>query len=963
MHFATYQSRLETDLSSNFATEHTHRPSLEDLIEKSFQGIDAVNEPRRQKYNAPDFIVTKGKAQIGHIETKAIDVDLNKIERSDQMKRYLKAFDNLILTDYLEFRWYVRGNHRRTVRLADLEGKNKITATLYGAQQLEALLSEFVNTRVPIKSSKELATRMAFFAKQMREVIMSAYWDEVKGLSERRPLNEQLESFKEVLIHDLTPLQFADLYAQTLCYGLFAARIKIADANRAPNSVDPSSGFFPVTASIPDDDAPLNRLNALYGLRSNPLLRNLFGHFAITDTHPDVDWALRDVENLLANAAFDDIAREFGKNKRQSDPVLHFYETFLNAYDLALKEKRGIYYTPEPVVGYIVRSVDHILKQDFKLEGLKDASKVSVTKGKRTEEVHRVQILDPAAGTGTFLHSIINHIYDSHKNNRGMWPGYVKQHLLPRLHAFELLLAPYVIAHLKIDFQLADLGYQLSNDERLNIFLTNTLEEPQTYEGSFGFMGPLLREAREASRVKQAAPVMVVLGNPPYSGHSANSGDRVMWINQLMRGKDIKTGKKVGSYFEVDGEPLNERNPKWLNDDYVKFIRFAQWRIEQTGHGVLAFVTNHGYLDNPTFRGMRQSLMQTFDDIYILDMHGNARKKEVAPDGSKDENVFDIMQGVAIGIFVRRKQGTMTPTVKHAHLWGERETAEEEAVSDKYTWLAENDASTTSWTELKPQSPLYLFTPQDTNLAKEYEKGWRVTDAMPVNSVGIVTARDRLTIHFKKSSAWRTVKDFAERPVEEAREKYNLGSDARDWKVALAQKDLKISGMTEQKLTPILYRPFDTRYTYYTGTSRGFHCMPRNEVMQHMILGKNLGLIATKQTRDKWDVLATDNPMGHKSLAAYDINNLFPLYLYPDPNKVNYEPTDAPGSRRPNLAPEFVTELTQKLGLEFIPDVKATSPKRSALKTFFITLTRSFTPPATGNVTPTFSSKTFPECR
>ena len=781
MYFATYQSRLETDLSSTFATEHTHRASLEDLIEKSFQGIDAVNEPRRQKYNAPDFIVTKGRAQIGHIETKAIGVDLNKIERSDQMKRYLKAFDNLILTDYLEFRWYVRGNHRRTVRLADLEGKSKITATLYGEQQLGALLSEFVNTRVPIKSSKELATRMAFFAKQMREVIMSAYTDEVSGASERRPLSEQLESFKKVLIHDLTPLQFADLYAQTLCYGLFAARIKIVDANREPNSVNPSSGFFPVTASIPDDDAPLNRLNALYGLRSNPLLRNLFGHFAITDTHPDVDWALRDVENLLANAAFDDIAREFGKNKRQSDPVLHFYETFLNAYDLALKEKRGIYYTPEPVVGYIVRSVDHILKQDFKLEGLKDASKVSITKGKKTEEVHRVQILDPAAGTGTFLHSIINHIYDSYKNNRGMWPGYVKQHLLPRLHAFELLLAPYVIAHLKIDFQLADLGYQLTNDERLNIFLTNTLEEPQTYEGSFGFMGPLLSEAREASRVKQAAPVMVVLGNPPYSGHSANSGDRVMWINQLMRGKDIKTGKKVGSYFEVDGEPLKERNPKWLNDDYVKFIRFAQWRIEQTGHGVLAFVTNHGYLDNPTFRGMRQSLMQTFDDIYILDMHGNTRKKEVSPDGSKDENVFDIMQGVAIGIFVRRKQGTVAPTVKHAHLWGERETAKDErAVSDKYGWLAESDISTHPWTELKPQSPFYLFTPQNNDLAKEYEQYPKITEIMPINSVGIVTARDRLTIHFKEIDAWRTVKDFAERPVEKARERSKYGTKRQE---------------------------------------------------------------------------------------------------------------------------------------------------------------------------------------
>src|SRR5205807_1694706 len=437
--------------------------------------------------------------------------------------------------------------------------------------------------------------------------------------------------------------------------------------------------------------------------------------------------------------------------------------------------------------------------------------------------------------------------------NAGMWSSYVRQHLLPRLFGFELLMAPYAMAHIKLAMQLAAIdlpkeerstwGYDFESDERLGIYLTNTLDE--AHKRSDVLFGRYISdEANEAAKVKQSYPVMVVLGNPPYSGHSANKGD---WIKDLLRGKDSQTGKVTGNYFEVDGQSLGERNPKWLNDDYVKFMRFAQWRIEKTGYGVLAFITNHGYLDNPTFRGMRQSLMQTFDDIYILDLHGNSKKKERSPDGTKDENVFDIQQGVAIGIFIKRqKKASLSSAVNiyHAHLWGSREVYEKIGqkllIGGKYHWLADHDITTTEWVRIEPQLPFYLFTPRDIDLSTEYEKSMKLTDILPVNSTGIVTARDTLTIHWDIDAAWKTVYDFVSLPSETARTKYNLDKDVRDWKVTMAQADLKSSGPSKSNLVPILYRPFDIRYTYYTGKSRGFHCMPRGDVMRHMLRGGNI---------------------------------------------------------------------------------------------------------------------------
>lgn len=895
-----YLRKIEKVYQTGNATEHTYRSTLQELLETLFPGISATNEPKRIKCGAPDFIITNKQTPLGYIETKDIGVSLDQVERTDQMKRYLGSLANLILTDYLEFRWYVSGQHRMTIHLAKVGANHKLLPENGGAEKLADLLQGFMLTQTPtVSNPKELATRMAALAQLIRSAIHLAFESEEGGGS----LHIQMEGFKQVLLPDLTYEQFADMYAQTICYGLFAAR-----CNEKPGIT-------------------FTREHATYDIpKTNPFLRKMFNYIAGPDLDDRIVWVVDDLAELLNRSDMSAILQDFGKRTRQEDPVVHFYETFLAQYDPKLREVRGVYYTPEPVVSYIVRSVDYLLKKDFDLsQGLADATKLKAASsgGKYGLEAHKVQILDPATGTGTFLYYVIRQVYEMFKDNMGMWSSYVSQHLLPRLFGFELLMAPYAVAHLKLGLELAQTGYDFKNNERLRVYLTNTLEE-EFEVGRLPFAEWLVEEATAAGNVKYDAPVMVVLGNPPYSGHSANKGK---WITDLLHDKG-------GNYFEVDGKTLGERNPKWLNNDYVRFIRFAQWRIERTGYGILAFITDNSYLDSPTFRGMRQSLMQIFDEIYILDLHGNSKKKERSPDGTKDENVFDITQGVAIGIFVKRQKSMdalQMSTIHHADLWGLREVFEKigqisQLTGGKYYWLAEHDLATTQWTKLVPKTPLYLFVPRHVDLLKEYEQGKSVTEIMPLSSAGIVTARDGLTIHWNSDDIWRTVTNFNSLSIEDARVKYNLGQDTRDWKIGLAQQDLRASGLSKDKLVPILYRPFDVRYTYYTGNSRGFHCMPRGETMRHILAGRNLGLITTRQTRDKWDVLATNIILGHKSLAAYDINTLFPLYLYPDLNKKELFDIDqlsnTPGGRRPNFSPSFIATISAKLNMQFILDGK-----------------------------------------
>lgn len=897
-----YLRKIEKDLTAGNATEHTYRSALKTLIESLGTDISATNEPKREQYGAPDYIVSKAAAPIGYIEAKDIGKPLDVIEREEQLKRYRQGLHNLILTDYLEFRWYVWGEHRLTARLARVAENGRLKAVKNGAEEVAALLHEFLHSRVAIiNNPRELAVRMAALARLIRTTILEIFAVENSGGT----LHAQMEGFRRVLLHDLTEAQFADMYAQTIAYGLFAARCNTKT------------------------DGPFIREQAAYDLpKTNPFLRRMFSHIAGPDLHEQLIWIVKDLTSILERTDIAAILKDFGKSTRREDPVVHFYETFLAAYDPKMREARGVYYTPEPVVSYIVRSVDHILKTDFGLkDGLADAAKIKVKNagGEAEKEIHRVLILDPATGTGTFLHQVIHQIHDTlcARGQQGAWGGkngYVARHLLPRLFGFELLMAPYAVAHMKLGLLLDQTGYDFGSDERLRIYLTNTLEEALQLRDLPPFTRWLAEESNAAADVKADVPVMVVLGNPPYSYESVNTGE---WIS-----------KKIRDYYQVDGQKLDERNPKGLQDDYVKFIRFAQWRIEQTGYGVLAFVTNHGYLDNPTFRGMRQSLMKTFDEIYILDLHGNSKKKEKCPDGSKDENVFDIQQGVAIGIFVKRQSaGKDTAVVRHAHLWGLREVfvndAREEKmpVSGKYVWLRENAIETTGWTSLKPQSPHYLFVPQDAGLQSEYDQGWKLTDAITSYSVGVSTSRDKLSIQLNEEEMMSIVRDFSSLPPEIAREKYDLGKDTRDWTVLLAQEDLNKSNYLNSNIRKIFYRPFDERYTYYTGKTRGFLSMPRAEIMHSMIEGENLAICSNRQVNgDFRHVFATRQIVDGNavSLATRERTYVFPLYTYPSASANNLFDNDdlvsEQNNRHSNLAPAFVADFSIRLQMNFIHD-------------------------------------------
>jgi predicted helicase len=501
-----------------------------------------------------------------------------------------------------------------------------------------------------------------------------------------------------------------------------------------------------------------------------------------------------------------------------------------------------------------------------------------------------------------------------------MWTGYVKNHLLPRLFGFELLMAPYAVAHFKLSMQLAgrDLppemaekwAYIPEEGERLGVYLTDALEEAHEMTGLPLFTQWVSDETIAANKVKRHLPVLVVMGNPPYSYESENNGE---WISSLIR-----------DYYEVDGKPLGERNPKGLQDDYVKFIRFAQWRVEQSGSGIVAFISNNGYLDNPTFRGMRQSLMKTFDEIYILDLHGNSKKKEVSPDGSKDENVFDIQQGVSIGVFVKKTQEIDNAKIYHADLWGRR--------ANKYETLLEDEIKTTNWNRLDPKSQFYLFTPQDKNLLEEYNHCNSINSVFDLNSVGIATSRDKLTIHFSANNALNVVEKFVSMSPEQARAEFNLGKDTRDWKVHLAQEDLKKNETSIDFVKRILYRPFDFRYTYYTGVTRGFISMPRYKLIRHM-LHSNMGLFVGRQGQaiggDEWNLIFCGNVMEDYNLYRRGNNACFPLYIYPDADERGqkslfdtpvWQADEANDGRVPNLDPAFVAEISEKLGLVFQPN-------------------------------------------
>ena len=805
-----YLDEINKKLKTGKATEPTYYPALQYLIE-SQHNVQAINQPQRVKCGAPDFIIEKNKIPIGYIEAKDIDTNLAQVEKSEQLERYLSSLNNLILTDYLTFKWYINGKHRDTVKIGE-KVSNRIIPIPKKENEFEQLISSFLSVAAPtITTAEELAKNLANKTKIINTSILKTF--ELND-SDSQWLHKWLKAFQDVLLKNLKKEEFSDMFSQTLTYGFFAAWIH------------------------DNDKIEFSRFSAAKILpKTNPFLRKLFAQFVQKDMPDTIDWAVDEIVEILKHTDRKKILQHFNIGNRKDDPVVHFYETFLSAYNPKLKEMRGVYYTPQPIVSYIVKSTDLILKKHFKKE-----------KGLADDET---LILDPATGTGSFLFKVLEQINSNFKHNKGIWNSYVSDKLLKRLYGFEILMAPYSVAHLKLGMQLQDTDYNFKKDERLAVYLTNTLEEAAKKSQQLLFEW-ISDEANKASDIKKDKPIMVILGNPPYSGESANKGK---WINNLLRGSDLITGKSVSNYFKCDGYPLKERNSKWLNDDYVKFIRFAQWRIEQTGYGVISFITNHSFLENITFRGMRESICQTFDEIYILNLHGSVRKKQQIKK-CKDENVFDIQQGVSINFFIKKR--TESSRKKKAKVFRSDILG---ARSQKYDFLSKNTINNTQWTEVKPVSPYYFFKIQDHNLWSEYNVSWKISDIFYSKSIGIVTARDSLTIHFSAKEAWNTVQTFSSLTAEEARHKYNLKKDSDDWQIALAQKDLKNSRLLKENIHAICYRPFDKRFTYYTGQSKGFHCRPREKTMKHMLSKENIALNICRQTNtEKWShVLVTDN--------------------------------------------------------------------------------------------------------
>lgn len=771
-----YIDNLNKRFQTGISREHAYRGDLQLLLETILKDVQVINEPARITCGAPDYILMKKDIPVGYIEAKDIAVDLNSKSQKEQFDRYKASLTNLIFTDYMDFHFYRDGQFVNSIRIAEIVN-GSIVGRSDQFDHFEQLIKDFAQMiSQTIKSPTKLAGMMAGKARLLANIIEQAVSSDEKNEANSQ-LKDQYKAFQNVLLHDITHKAFADMYAQTIAYGMFAARYH--DPTIPTFSREEAATLIP---------------------HSNPFLRKLFQSIAGYDLDSRIAWIVDDLVQIFLASDVAQIMKNFGKNTKQDDPIIHFYETFLAAYDPLLRKSRGVWYTPEPVVNFIVRAVDDILKTEFNLpQGLADTSKTKIQvdyQGKKVEqEVHRVQVLDPATGTGTFLAQVIKHIHQKFKNQAGIWPKYVENDLIPRLNGFELLMTSYAMAHLKMDILLTETGFTNPNNKRFKIFLTNSLEE--AHENQFNLFSQWLsQEANEANAIKKDTPVMCVIGNPPYS---VSSNNKSPWIENLVA--DYKKN-------------LNERNIQPLSDDYIKFIRFGQHFIEKNGEGILAYISNNSFIDGLIHRQMRKNLLETFDKIFILDLHGNSKKQEVCKDGSPDQNVFDIMQGVSINIFVKsqKKNKNELGKVFHFDLQGKR--------NDKYSFLNDNNLNSISWDNILFKAPEFLFSKMDFELKTKYDFGFSLDKLFPLNNVGFTAARDNSLIHFEKGKVEELLTDLTSMELENIRIKHQFGPDSRDWTLQGAINDIKAK--TERNISIVDYRPFDFRYSHLSNQTKGF---------------------------------------------------------------------------------------------------------------------------------------------
>ena len=865
--FQSYLDAIAELTARGDAREESYYSALEQLLTDfaAAQGrsVQVTVLPKPTEAGNPDFRIWDGSHQvIGYIEAKTPGAKLDLIETSQQLQRYLHTFPNVILTDFYEFRLYRDGVLLKSAVLARayVAQTLKLKPPAEQVDALKELLESFFDFSHPPRLTPEalsvdLARRTRFLRDEVIRPELAQKQKDIYGF---------YEAFEKYLIAGLSEEQFADLYAQTIAYGLFAARTRAKNTFHRRMAHD----LIPSTIGI---------------------LRDIFQFISLGKPSKQMEVIVDDIAAVLNVADVQAILEQYYRQGKGDDPILHFYETFLAEYDPETRERRGVYYTPVPVVSYIVRAVHELLQSRFDLaDGLADP---------------QVTLLDPAAGTLTFPAEAIRVAFETYtqKYGKGGGANFLRQHILPHFYAFELLMAPYAIGHIKIGFLLEALGAPLANGERFQFYLTNTLEMEDLEQITIPGLSSLSEESHQAARVKKIEPILVILGNPPYSGISANTN---RWTEWLLKSEH----NGLQSYYTVDEQALGEKNPKWLQDDYVKFLRFAQWKIHRAGRGIVAMITNHSYLDNPTFRGMRQSLLKTFDEIYLLDLHGNSLKRETAPDGGPDENVFDIRQGVAIGIFVKHGKAKHR-RVYHADLYGRRE--------EKYAWLKSRTLKTARYRTIRPQSPFYFFIPRDTENARAYLSWPQIAEIFPIHSVGVVTARDGFAIAFEKRELHNRILQFQniERlPDDVLKQAYGL-KDKPGWSLAKARQTVQRETEAQRRIHPILYRPFDVRYVFY---HEAVIERPRAEVMHHMLAGENLALITHK--REELDVawahaLVTNLITEHGVTSSKTTNYHFPVYLYQDGTKQELRP-----QRKPNLADWLLPKLRAAYGFPPSPE-------------------------------------------
>ncbi|WQZ37379.1 N-6 DNA methylase [Helicobacter pylori] len=808
--------------------ELAHRSFLQNLLNRLKDHFNKEfkieHEPKKEQGSQPDFRVSFQGLNIGYIENKRVGVNLNQLLKSDQIRKYLELNPNLMLTDYLNFAWVGKDENnapliKKEISIASLDELSKpLKPKPQTERDLIGLFKSFFNHEAtPITNAKDFATHLSPCTRYLKDALIK-YQEETQ-------VSSIFNNFKEYLYEELSFEDFSDALAQTLTYSLFLAKL---------NHPFEKINLDNVMSSIPKNFA---------------VIREMADFLKKLDGIKEIQWLLNEILSSINHVDMDSILKDLNDDK---DPYLHFYETFLSAYDPKLRESKGVYYTPDSVVKFIINALDSLLKTHFKDAplGLKSAL-----------DNENIKLLDFATGTGTFLLEAFRKALEMRKTSDGgiSTKEDKYQNLLKQFYGFEYLIAPYAIAHLNLSQAFKEeFKKPLKENDALKIILTNTLIQPSEIAAYRGLNPIFETELLNAQEIKKDENILIITGNPPYSGASSNEGlfewevkatygiepefqtieiEKKVKLTDKIKTllKNIQTQKQGGSKKALKElknlhskyKLQNEQNPKWILDDYVKFMRFAQNKIESLGHGLFGFISNSAFLDNPTFRGLRRSLLECYDELYILNLHGNARKKEKTPQGADDENVFNIKQGVSINLFVKKAQ-TTKKKIHYCDVYGER--------AEKYAFLAQNDLNSIEWLELTPRKPFYLLIPQETSLLDEYEQGFSVQDMFQVGSTGICSQRDHVVFHKDKESLLKLLKDFSTLEPSELRRKYNIKKDGRDWRLEYAIRDVRANADNLEKYIVLCqYRPFDYRWTYYTGKSKSFIAYPRGDVFKHML--------------------------------------------------------------------------------------------------------------------------------